>query len=240
MLTPPLKLLEGVCPPPPPLPTPMQLFLFAFLGSDNTRTCCSESQLISFESSLDLLQQIMSKCQNCWTNWLNFFCQITCGLNQADFMWPDMKAKYPDGYHYTPKGIPAVTVLLATRYAEGFFNSCKDVQLAGHKKAISVFCGTAAKYCNASKFLNYIGDTGSGHAAFSSHFLLQTYNWTSPDNTTLTPLNETVSPCNASSKTRPACACSDCPASCSGHCIPQHTWDLELLAKTDLFHTQFR
>ena len=215
--------------------------ILLFLGSDNTRTCCSESQLISFESSLVLQQQILSKCPNCWTNWLNFFCQITCGLNQADFMWPDMKANYPYGYHYTPKGIPAVTVVVATQYAEGFFNSCKDVQLPGGLgKAISLFCGTTAKYCNASKLLNYIGDTDNGQAAFLSHFLLQTHNWTSPDNTTLTPLNETVIPCNASSKTRPACACSDCPASCSGHCIPQHTWDLELSAQRDSLHTQFR
>ena len=189
-----------------------------------------------------LPKQLLSRCPSCMENFFNFFCQMTCGLNQADFMWPDMGAMYPPGYHYTPKGIPAVTVLLAREFTEGLFNSCKDVSLpAANDKAISVLCGTAAKYCTASKLFSYLGNTGNGKTTIPFKYVIQDHNMTMPDNITLSPLVGKNRPCNAtssSSKSCRVCSCQDCAASC---CLGQDPYfQFDPKDHHDYFHSQFK
>ena len=172
-----------------------------------------------------LPQQLLARCPSCFRNFRNYFCQLTCGLNQNQFIWPDMKKPYPPGYSYTPKGIPAIYILLTNHFANGFYNSCKDVSMPSfHDKAISMFCGTSAKSCTPFKLFSYIGNVGNGRASFPETYVFRDNPWISPDKTVLTPLNATIIPCNQSFANESVCACQDCQASCLG--IPCPTDDI--------------
>ena len=181
-----------------------------------TRTCCSESQLIELDGSMDLALQLLTRCPSCLWNFLNYFCQLNCGLNQAQFIWPNMTGAYPPAYHYHPKGIPEITVLLTNKYATEFYNSCKNVRMPSSElKAISLFCGRPAKDCTAYKLLSYIGAPSNGRAAFPEQYILQDKPWIAPDKKLLTPLNGNVIPCTkAVSNTSKACLCRDCFDKC--------------------------
>ena len=135
-----------------------------------------------------------------------------------------------------------VTVLLTREYAEGFFNSCKDVSLpSANDKAISLFCGRPAKDCTAATLLNYLGNPANGREAFPIKYIIQDRNMTMPDNTTISPLVGKNRPCNAtsnSSKSCRVCSCRDCADSCCPGQNPYTQFDPS--GHHDYFHSQFR
>lgn len=183
-----------------------------YKGDNNTRTCCSADQLVTIDSNMALPQQMLSRCPSCWKNFLNFYCEMTCGLQQSKYLWADMTADYPKPYNYTPKGIPAVDFYVTKVYAESFYNSCKDVQMpSSNGKAMAILCGN--KDCNASKWLKYMGNTGNGKAPFPINYFFDSH--LSPDNTTMYPLNISNTRCNETYDNSSAvCSCQDCEISC--------------------------
>ena len=163
-----------------------------------------------------LPQQMLSRCPACWNNFLNFYCEMTCGLKQSQFLAADMTQRYPDGYSYEPKGIPFLNFYLTNEYATSFFNSCKDVQMpSANDKAISMFCGRKAADCSPFIWLSYMGNTGNGRAPFPINYTLSDSPITK-HNVTFTPLNATNTRCNETfSNDSSPCSCQDCSLSCS-------------------------
>ena len=166
---------------------------------------------------MGLPQQMLSRCPACYKNFLNFYCEMTCGLKQSKYVWANMTSPYPPSYSYEPKGIPAITFLMTDSYATKFYNSCKDVQMpSANDKAISMFCGTKAEDCTPLKWLSYMGNTGNGRAPFMIYYRFQDTEWVAPDNLTLIPLNATNTRCNETyDNTSSPCSCQDCSLSCA-------------------------
>lgn len=198
-----LKLLKKYCPK-------------LYKGDTNTRTCCSWDQLVSIDKNMALPQQMLSRCPACWNNFLNFYCEMTCGLSQSKFLAADMTQQYPPGYSYEPKGIPYLNFYLTDDYANSFYNSCKDVQMpSANDKAISMFCGRKAADCSPYLWLSYMGNTGNGRAPFPINYTL-TDGPVVKENVTFTPLNATNTRCNETfSNDSAPCSCQDCSLSCS-------------------------
>lgn len=55
-------------------------------GPNNTRTCCDNQQLTNFDLDLAVPKQLMSRCPACFTNFVAFLCDLTCGPTQSDFL----------------------------------------------------------------------------------------------------------------------------------------------------------
>ncbi len=55
-------------------------------GPNNTRTCCDIQQLSYFDRDLTVPKQLMSRCPACFTNFVAFLCDLTCGPTQSDFL----------------------------------------------------------------------------------------------------------------------------------------------------------
>ena len=162
-----------------------------------------------------LPQQMLSRCPACYKNFLNFYCEMTCGLQQSKYLYADMTQAYPDDYKYEPKGIPFLDFFVTPNFAEAMYNSCKDVQMpSANDKAISVFCGTKAEYCTPQKWLAYMGDKGNGRAPFPINYTFTEVPivW---HNVTQTPLNISNTRCNETySNSSLPCSCQDCAISC--------------------------
>ena len=159
----------------------VHVYINVITGDTSTRTCCSESQLITFQKTIGLARQMLGACPSCTRNFEDLFCQVACGLNQDQFIWPNMTHAYPANYSHTPAGIPSTTIVLSPQYAEEFYSSCKDIQFLG-MKAISLFCGITAENCTAQRLLDYMGNIYNGVAPFPIQYVLQDGPWTSPDN----------------------------------------------------------
>ena len=60
----------------------------------------------------------------------------------------------------THQEITKVDYALTPAFAEGMFNSCKDVQMpTSNNKAISTLCNEKASACTPAKLLKYFGST---------------------------------------------------------------------------------
>lgn len=108
-------------------------------------------------------------------------------------MWPNMDATKPDGYSTEAGGIPSVTMLVSQQFANSLYESCDSVKYLLFLKAVNLMCGTSD--CSPSAFLNYMGNIDNGRAPFPIVYNIGS-SWTSPDNTTLMPLNTFSARCN--------------------------------------------
>lgn len=178
---------------------------------NQTKTCCDVNQLHTLQSNMGLPQQFFLRCPSCYNNFLNLYCYLTCGPHQSRFL-------QSNGTEVTPANktaVKAVNYYLTNEYANGMFNSCKDVQMpSANEKALSVFCGRPADQCSAELWLSYMGSTANGHTPFTINFAIGDQNVTQ-GNTTYVPMNYTITGCNQSYKNRSVCSCQDCEASCA-------------------------
>lgn len=159
---------------------------------------------------MGLPQQFFLRCPSCYNNFLNLYCYLTCGPHQSRFM--EVNGTVPSA-----KGtaVKAVTYYLTDEYAQGMFNSCKDVQMpSANEKALSVFCGRPAEECSAEAWLTYMGSIDNGHTPFGIDFVIGDRNVTT-SNGTYVPMNYTITPCDKRYKNKTACSCQDCETSCA-------------------------
>lgn len=150
---------------------------------------------------MTLPQQLLSRCPSCYRNFVNLYCYFTCDPEQSDYVY----AIKP----FTEKnGITAVNYTVSHDFAYGLFNSCRDVQMpSANEKALGILCGEDASTCTPERWLHYMGDKNNHQTPFAIGFIVSN-NKTTIDNTTLTPMNQTIGPCKGS------CSCQDCQDSC--------------------------
>jgi len=183
-----------------------------YKGDDSTYTCCDVSQLRNLEQGLSIPQQILSGCPACLKNFFDQVCQISCSPIQSQFVWANMSAPYPGD---SRDGIPSITVILSEEYANGLFDSCKDMQVAG-SAALSLFCGAPMSQCTPSMMLNYMGNILNGQAPFTIHYELSKSSTTTLGGVDLTPLNKPNIQCSQAANTsspiigKTVCKCHEC------------------------------
>ena len=94
-----------------------------YLGEKETRTCCDYAQLKRLYDDMSLPKQLMSRCPACYRNFKAFLCDMTCGPNQADFLF------VPDGgeknFNNTKTEVTKYTYHITNNYTQNLFDSCK-------------------------------------------------------------------------------------------------------------------
>uniref|UniRef100_A0A5K3F8N3 SSD domain-containing protein n=1 Tax=Mesocestoides corti TaxID=53468 RepID=A0A5K3F8N3_MESCO len=167
--------------------------------------CCSSDQVEVFTSSLQQAKLILGSCPSCFANFRRLFCEMTCNPSQSSFL----SATAVRSDH----AITEVKYVLTWAFANGFYDSCANVQFGG-TRAISIICDSSD--CNAEKLLKALGKSkGSGGLApFGINFTLV------QNQLHYSPMNAPTYACNMSlpalgpNPSQSACACSDCPAAC--------------------------
>lgn len=166
--------------------------------------CCSHDQLVSLEENLKKANPLVSSCPACRKNFYDFFCKFTCSPEQASFVAVEKTTKAVD------TGLEVVsemTVFTDPFYAEGFYDSCKNIKfLATNGYAMDLIGGGAQNY---SQFLKFLGDEKPmlGGSPFQINF-----NYTLPEHGLDFFLNNgSIKACDDPIY---KCACSDCPLSC--------------------------
>ncbi|KAJ2940417.1 hypothetical protein O0L34_g97 [Tuta absoluta] len=166
-------------------------------------SCCDKTQLISFDTNINLVKTMLGRCPSCWRSFLKHVCAMTCGPKQSLYMNPVEYVKFND----TVDSVMAVDFHLSMDYMEGTFNSCSQVQTPStNGKAMDLICGDAN--CTPMKWFTFMGDaTGNPFVPFQIN-----YKTTPVDGRP--PLNPETTPCNVGIDGQPGCSCLDCDAAC--------------------------
>ncbi|XP_067087125.1 NPC1-like intracellular cholesterol transporter 1 [Osmerus mordax] len=185
-------------------------------GENSTQACCSMSQLKSLENSLILSKAILLRCPSCADNFAHLHCINTCSPNQT------LTVKVTETTNVTHLGVQRTVVLayqafLSTTFAEGSFQSCKNVRIpATGGFAIATMCGRyGAKLCTPQRWYDFQGDSGNGLAPFDIDFQLVPPGVTEGLPSGVVPYAGRALRCNQTTDTGgAACSCQDCQDSC--------------------------
>lgn len=185
-------------------------------GENNTYACCSIPQLLSLEKSLSLSQTILNRCPSCSNNFAHLHCITTCSPDQSLYLnvTRTMNITYQGK---TREAVVGYQAYLNTRFAEGSFQSCKNVRIpATGGFAISTMCGRyGAKLCTAQRWYDFQGDSSNGLAPLDIdfHLLHDDAVGSLPDG--IVAYNGTALKCNEKIPTGgEVCSCQDCEESC--------------------------
>ena len=186
------------------------------IGDDETYTCCDTAQLKTFSNQTGQANQLLSRCPSCYRNFLENYCQMTCSPGNSQFVNATTTKTYVDPDTKKNKTrITEIKYYLQREFAEGMYNSCKDVQFpSSNSKVMSLFCGSyGAEHCSAAHWLEFMGNKANGQTPFQIDFTI--VNGTDEVPPPMIPMNITVYPCNEGigNLTAP-CSCQDCAASC--------------------------
>lgn len=163
--------------------------------------CCDKSQIDNLKTNLKKAESIIASCPACKENFFQFFCKFTCSPDQSTFVNVTKTGVSKSGQdivtelnHYTDP-----------KFAEGFYNSCKEVKFGATNGYAMDFIGGGAK--DYKGFLKFLGDEKPllGGSPFQMNFP-----W---DNIpkSIKPKGPVVRNCYDEDY---KCACSDCPQSC--------------------------
>lgn len=182
-------------------------------GSD-TKTCCSVSQLHTFQKNMKVPDETMSRCPSCYRNLVNLYCHLTCSPDQSMSVNASKTTPYtpPEPNTTTSRmSITEVDYFVLNETAQEMFNSCKNVNFpSSNTKVLSLYCGSyGSAHCTAQRWLDFMGDKDNQQTPFQINFQLG--GAPSP----MEPMDTRVYSCQEApnNQTQP-CSCQDCPASC--------------------------
>lgn len=165
------------------------------------KVCCTKDQIGNLKKSLKKAETIIASCPACKENFFQFFCTFTCSPDQSLFVNVTEVQKSTSDKDI----VKELNHYVAPDFAEGFYNSCKEVKFSATNGYAMDFIGGGAKDYKA--FLKFLGDEKPllGGSPFQMNF---------PWDKTPDPIvrsNITVRDCSDPDY---RCACSDCPSSC--------------------------
>ncbi|RDB23148.1 Niemann-Pick type C-related protein 1 [Hypsizygus marmoreus] len=164
-------------------------------------TCCTTDQVEALRDNFNQVEGLISPCPACRNNFRSFFCTFTCSPNQGSFVNVTSTQKTETGQ----TAVKSLDFYVAEQYGEGFFNSCKSVQVGNtNGYAMDLIGGGAKDYRG---FLKYMGDEKPIGSPFQIDFPLTT---PPPE---LSPLNTTARRCTDNDLAS-RCTCIDCPDIC--------------------------
>ncbi|KAI6097424.1 hypothetical protein EDD16DRAFT_1668419 [Pisolithus croceorrhizus] len=134
--------------------------LVSFCGAQYAQgpTCCTSEQVETLRDSLAQAEPIISSCPACRNNFMSFFCSFTCSPRQGSFLNVTETQKSSTG----ETAVKSVDFFVGERFAPGFYDSCKNVQVgATNGYAMDLIGGGAKTYTDFLKFLGDEKDIGS-------------------------------------------------------------------------------
>ncbi|EIN10276.1 multidrug efflux transporter AcrB transmembrane domain-containing protein [Punctularia strigosozonata HHB-11173 SS5] len=162
--------------------------------------CCTSDQLETLRDNLQQVEPIISSCPACRNNFRSFFCHFTCSPTQASFVNITATQKTRTGQ----TAVKELDFYASQRFSEGFFDSCKNVQVgSANSWAMDLIGGGAKDYKGFLKFLGDEKDLGSP-------FQINYPSYTPPP---FAAFNATPRNC-ADNDLSSRCTCIDCPDVC--------------------------
>lgn len=163
-------------------------------------TCCTTDQVEALRDNFNQVEGLISPCPACRNNFRSFFCTFTCSPQQASFVNVTSTQQTQTGQ----TAVKSVEFHVSEQYGQGFFDSCKSVQVGTtNGYAMDLIGGGATEY---PAFFKYMGDEKPIGSPFQIDFPL-----TAPPD--LTPLDATPRNC-ADNDLASRCTCIDCPDIC--------------------------
>ncbi|XP_078467452.1 NPC intracellular cholesterol transporter 1 [Lampetra planeri] len=174
---------------------------------ENVSTCCDVKQLRTLKENMAVPLQFLSRCPSCFYNLMTFYCELTCSVNQSTFL----NVTQTEYSKTTGMSITRLQYYISKTFANGMFNSCKDVTSpSSNDKALGLLCGRDAKDCNATNWIEYMCSTSNGQTPFQIDPV-----FTDVPVDPMVPMNVATLGCNESADddTGP-CSCQDCASMC--------------------------
>jgi len=159
-----------------------------------------KDQVESLRDNFNQVEPLISTCPACRNNFRSFFCSFTCSPHQGSFVNVTSTQTSQTGQ----TAVKSVDFYVAEQFAQGFFDSCKSVQVGTTNGYAMDLIGGGAKDYPA--FFKFMGDEKS----IGSPFQIDFPRMAPPD---LKPLNITPRNC-ADSDVASRCTCIDCPTNC--------------------------
>lgn len=175
--------------------------LVSFCGPQYAQgpTCCTSEQVETLRDSLAQAEPIISSCPACRNNFMSFFCSFTCSPWQGSFLNVTETQQSSTG----ETAVKSVDFFVGGRFASGFYDSCKNVQVgATNGYAMDLIGGGAKTY---TEFLKFLGDEKDIGSPFQINF--------PPTPADISPYSPIPKNC-ADNDLASRCACIDCPDVC--------------------------
>lgn len=163
-------------------------------------TCCTSDQVEALRENLNQVENLISSCPACRNNFRSFFCSFTCSPDQATFL--NITSTQRSSTDET--AVKSVDFYVAEQFADGFFDSCKSVQVGATNGYAMDLIGGGAK--NYSAFLKFMGDEKPLGSPFQINYPASA----PPEITALNPIPRNCADNDLASK----CTCIDCPDIC--------------------------
>ncbi|GJE84117.1 multidrug efflux transporter AcrB transmembrane domain-containing protein [Phanerochaete sordida] len=121
-------------------------------------TCCNKDQVEVLQSNLDQAENLLASCPACRNNFRKFWCTFTCHPDQATFL--NVTSTQKSVMDQT--AVQSVDFFVSERFGEGFYDSCKSIQVgATNGYAMDLIGGGAKDYHGFFKFMGDEKDMGS-------------------------------------------------------------------------------
>ncbi|KAI6232457.1 Niemann-Pick C1 protein [Aphelenchoides besseyi] len=179
----------------------------------NLAVCCDLQQFAILQKQLYVPQQILSRCPSCYSNFANFWCQFACSPIQRTFVKIEKKVKDAKSIN-EQEYVTKVSYSVDSAYAQGMFESCRNVQTSNGAPALSLLCGTSAEKCTIKQWFKFLGTYNKEvNVPFDINVIVsnsknRTGNFTGAMQSHAYSCNE------ASDMSFSGCPCNDCPSSC--------------------------
>uniref|UniRef100_A0A915PM62 SSD domain-containing protein n=1 Tax=Setaria digitata TaxID=48799 RepID=A0A915PM62_9BILA len=189
----------------------------------NEEFCCDEQQVALLDAQMTLPRQFLGRCPSCLTNFVQLWCDFTCSPNQANFVRVISTTGDLHVIENKTEYITEVGYYVRDSYADGLFQSCKNVRAIGTDYALSFMCGVSVTECDISRWFTFLGtyneDIGVPfHISFILTPSLSAKAQQATSNSTtikISPPTTRVFMCSESAHPNSSpCSCQDCPQSC--------------------------
>lgn len=179
---------------------------FPFHEDVSKPVCCRRDQADQLMLAMEQPAAFLSRCPSCFRNFRQLYCQMTCSVNQSDFL--TVKQTSNSSMHPGQQQLDEVEWRVALGFANRLHDSCAQVELpSAGTKSMTAMCGDFGDDCNSTNWLHYLGTKDPSPFQVDFEF----YSQDSP-----VCLDARTSKCNESTpEGQAACACGDCPDTCA-------------------------
>lgn len=163
-------------------------------------TCCTTDQLETLRDNLGQAENLIASCPACRNNFRKFWCSFTCSPDQATFL--NVTSTQKSVMDQT--AVKSVDFYVSEHFGEGFFNSCKNIQVgATNGYAMDLIGGGAKDYRSFFQFMGDVKDMGSPFQI----------NFPTDVPPSMSPFDTTPRSCS-DNDLGSRCTCIDCPDIC--------------------------
>ncbi|XXQ39258.1 SSD domain-containing protein [Plasmodiophora brassicae] len=186
--------------------------------ANETNLCCDVRQFGQLASQVQQALVILARCNACYRNFREFFCQYTCSPNQS--LFKEITATTTSALNATV--VRSTNYYIGDGYGQAFFDSCKDVEFgATGRKIFDMFFDGAKTPREWFDFLGRDEEHGDGRSPEWIRFPAADEDARAKGIAPLDAVPDLITRCNTTEPSL-ACACSDC----NDACPPMSTLDV--------------